>query len=109
MTRKEYVQLNVQEQLHDEGSAQLNSARVRDEIRKSGGPDIGIPGSQTAAYQKVYSDYKSGKISRQQAIDRNANLMGKETTSGTNQNYRKYYGESYEKYWDSKAASKGKK
>lgn len=100
MTRQEYIDQNVREHLLDEGSAQFNSATVRGEIQGNGGPDIGIPGSQTADYQAVYDKFQAGEITQQEAIDQMADLMGNEVTSTTGENYRDYYGETYADYWD---------
>lgn len=104
MTRQEYIDQNVREDLLDEGSAQFNSATVRNEIQGNGGPDIGIPGTQTADYQAIYDQYQDGDITRQEAIDQMADLMGNETTSNTHQPYREYYGQSYADYWDEHVA-----
>lgn len=108
MTKTEYIRKNVQEQMRDEGSAQLNAAIVRDEVKKAGGPTLGMPGTQDAKYLKVYSDYKKGTVTRQKAIDQMADLMGNETTSGKNSKpYKDYYGSTYEKHWN-KTVGKGK-
>ncbi len=104
MTRDQYIQANVQEQLRNEGAAQLNAAIARNEINGAGGPDIGIPGTQTAANQRVYENFHNGSITRDQAIDQMANLMGNETTSTTHENYRTYYGHTYENHWDTHVA-----
>lgn len=104
MTRQEYIDANVRESLLDEGSAQLNSATVRDEIQANGGPDIGIPGSQTEDYQSVYEQYRDGDISRDEAVSQMADLMGNEVTSNTGENYRDYYGKPYAEYWDEHVA-----
>ena len=107
MTKTEYIRKNVQEQMRDEGSAQLNAAIVRDEVKKAGGPTLGMPGSQEAKYLKVYNDYKQGTITRQQAIDKNAKLMGNETTGEKSTPYKDYYGSTYEKHWN-KTVGRGK-
>ncbi len=107
MTKAEYIRKNVLEQMRDEGSAQLNAAIVRDEIKKAGGPALGMPGTQEAKYLKVYNDYKKGTITRKKAIDKMANLMGNETTSVGNKPYKDYYGSTYEKHWN-KTVGKGK-
>jgi WXG100 family type VII secretion target len=104
MTRSEYVRLNLQEQLRDEGQAQLNAAAVRAETLKAGGPDIGMPGTQTSKYLGVYNNYTAGKITRQQAVDQMAGLMGNEETSTSGENYKKYYGQTYEDWWDKNVA-----
>ena len=104
MTRDQFVNQNVQEQLRNEGEAQFNAATARDQIGQAGGPDTGIPGTQTAAYQGVYDNFKSGNITRAQAVDQMANLMGNENTSNTGENYRQYYGKGYKAYWDKNVA-----
>ena len=38
------------------------------------------------------------------AVEQMADLMGNETTSNTGENYRQYYGKSYEEYWDKNVA-----
>jgi hypothetical protein len=52
----------------------------------------------------VYDNFKAGNITRDQAIDQMANLMGNETTSNTHENYRTYYGHTYENFWDTNVA-----
>jgi len=91
--------------MQNEGAAQLNAAQVRAEITAAGGPDIGIPGTQTADYQKVYDDFAAGNITRPQAVDQMATLMGNEHTSTQgNPSYFDYYAASYQKDWDTKIA-----
>lgn len=109
MSRQDYIDLNVQEKLRSEGAAQLNGATVRSELNDADGPDIGISGSQTKKYQAVYDDYAAGDITRDQAIDKMATLMGNETTSTTGENYKDYYGNTYENHWDNNIAPARKK
>jgi len=104
MTRDQYVAANVNRELVDEGNAQLNAAMIRGEIQGNKGPDIGMPGTQTAAYQGVYDKFKNGSLTRDQAVDQMGNLMGNERTSTTGENYRQYYGKPYEKHWDKNIA-----
>ena len=99
MTKAEYIRKNVREDMLDEGSAQLNAAIVRDEVKKGGGPTLGMPGTQEAKYLKVYNDYKKGTITRQQAIEKNAKLMGNETTGKKSIPYKDHYGKYYENKW----------
>ena len=107
MTRDDFVEQNVQEQLRNEGEAQLNAATARDEIKAAGGPDTGIPGTQTNAYQALYDQYKAGLVTREQTVDLMADVMANEATSTTNQNYRDYYGQSYKDFWDEQVAPAG--
>ncbi len=105
MTRDEYVRRNVDNFMENEGEAQFNAAQVRAEVKTAGGPDTGIPGSQTAAYQTVYDNFAAGKVTRAQAVTQMGNLMGNEKVSvKPYPAYRDYYGESYKKDWDKNIA-----
>ena len=105
MTRDEYVRLNVNNLMQNEGEAQLNAAQIRAELKAAGGPDIGIPGSQTAKYQAVYDDYAAGKVTRAEAVNRMATLMGNERVSTPpHQPYRDSYRDAYRKDWDDNIA-----
>lgn len=105
MTRDQYVRANVDNLMSNEGAAQFNAAQVRAELKASGGPDIGIPGSQTADYQRAYDDFAAGRITRSQSVDRMATLMGNETVSTPpHQAYRDYYADSYKTDWDTNIA-----
>lgn len=104
MTRDQFTQQNVAANMRSEGAAQLNAATVRDEIRKAGGADPGIPGSQTAGYQAIYNDFKAGKITRDEAINKMGTVMGNEVPSGSTKKYREHYTEGFQKYWDDNVA-----
>lgn len=101
MTRDGFVDANVDNQLKGEADAQLNAAIVRAEVKSNGGPDIGIPGTQTAKYQAVYNKFVKGDITHDQAIDQMATLMGNERVSTPPViPYREYYGNFYRAHWD---------
>jgi WXG100 family type VII secretion target len=105
MTKAQYVKANVDNLMHNEGEAQLNAARVRAELKSAGGPDIGIPGTQTAKYQKVYDNFTANKITRDKAVNQMGTLMGNETVSTPpHKPYRQDYGDAYSEYWDKKIA-----
>jgi WXG100 family type VII secretion target len=105
MTRAQYVKANVDNLMHNEGEAQFNAAQVRAELKGSGGPDIGIPGTQTAAYQKVYDRYTGGRITKDQAINQMATLMGNERVSTPPRKpYRDSYADAYRNDWDKNIA-----
>jgi type VI secretion system secreted protein VgrG len=109
LTRDEYVKKNVNADLAGEGAATLNNAKVRDEIRKNGGPDISISGTKTKKYESIYKQYSTGKITRAQAEQRIGQAFGAgEKTSTTNQNYRAYYGQSYRRNWSQMYPNKPK-
>lgn len=100
MTREQFVDLNLTEHLRDEANAQFHEAQVRHEIQQSTGTDIGISGVQSAEYERIYQEYREGNLTRDQAIDQMATAFEGEVTSTTNQNYRDYYAETYQNWWD---------
>lgn len=105
MTRDEYVRLSVENDMLGEGDATFNNAKVRDEIIAAGGPDIGISGTQTAAYEQVYADFKAGAINQAEAVERMGALVGSERTSiPPKKPYLEYYGDSHREYWDAEIA-----
>ena len=86
-------QAYVHHQLRNEATATLHNALVRNEIVAQGGPDIGISGANVTAYGRIASDATSGTISRDQALDRIANVFGQEHPSvAPNGAYVDYYG-----------------
>ncbi len=93
--------------MRDEGDAQFNAARVRDEVASNGGKDTGIPGQHEDGYQKIYDDRKAGKVSEDQAKSQMGDLMGQEKTSTTGESYRDYYGKHYASDYDQTAANSG--
>jgi hypothetical protein len=107
MTKSEYIQKNVREQMLDEGNAQFNAAVVREEVKNAGGPSLKIPGTQQSKYLSAYNDYKSGNTTKQQAVSKMADLMANEKTSVDNKPYKQYYGKPYEAWWN-KNIGKGK-
>ena len=106
-TKQEYVDANVDRHMRDEGDAQFNAARVRDEVASNGGKDTGIPGQHEDGYQKIYDDRKAGKVSEDQAKSQMGDLMGQEKTSTTGESYRDYYGKHYASDYDQTAANSG--
>jgi WXG100 family type VII secretion target len=100
MTRDQYVQLNVGEQLKGEGNSQFNETLVRDEILTAGGPDVGVSGIKSAEYKQVYADYDAGTITRDQALEKMTGIIADDLTSTTGETNRQYYAKTYEDYWD---------
>jgi hypothetical protein len=99
LTEAEYVRQDVANRMADEGRAQFNAAKVRDEIVSNGGDDPGIPGQQQQQYQDIYDQYKNGNITQEEAEQQMASTMENETTSTTGDNYRDYYtGGAMDKY-----------
>jgi hypothetical protein len=92
---------NTNADLAGEGAATLSNARARAEIKKNGGPDIGISGAQPKKYESMYNQYKGGKLTRAQAERKIGQAFGAgETTSNTKQNYRAYYSQYYVQDWN---------
>jgi WXG100 family type VII secretion target len=104
MTREQFVDQNVAEHLHDEANAQFHEAQVRHEVQQATGTDIGISGVQSAEYGRIYREFSEGNLTRDQAIDQMATAFEGEVTSTTNQNYRDYYAETYQDWWDQNVA-----
>lgn len=102
LTKDQYVNTNVRSCLKDEGEATLMNAQVREEILQSGGPDIGIAGSQAASYKKSYSDYKVHG-DREKAREEIGNIFASKEKPSTDpgKTYADYYAEPYQNYWDS--------
>ena len=99
--RDEFIKGSVDNQMLNEGRAQFNAAQVRAELNAAGGPDIGIPGSQTPAFQQAHDDFTTGKISHAQAVDRMGSLMRSEHVSVPPHSlYPDFYREGAEFEWD---------
>jgi type VI secretion system secreted protein VgrG len=100
-THDQYVQQNLDRHLDDEGAANFNNARAKDEIGGNGGPaDFGINGVQDAKYQAIYNDYKAGNITEEQAKHQMGQVFADgEHTSTNGQTYRDYYSKQYEDKW----------
>ncbi|MEP7358937.1 MAG: WXG100 family type VII secretion target [Anaerolineales bacterium] len=101
MTQDEYVNANLPRMMAGEGQAQFNAAQVRREVLASGGPDIGIPGTQDAAFQQAFDDFTAGNLTHDQALARMTNLMNNETSSGdTTVKYPDFYRELLRRHWE---------
>ena len=98
LTKDQYVQKNTNSQLKDEGEATITNVEVRNEIKKNGGPDIGVAGAQSADYQKMVDENKGSRDDLRQKIG--DKFADGETTSTTGQKYRDYYGDFYKKEYD---------
>lgn len=109
LTRQQYVDRNVAPPLASEGSATLRNEEARAEFLKNGGKDIGVAGTQGKKYDRIYQQYKAGKLTRAQAETKIGQVYGVgETTSTNGQNYRAYYAKQYEAKWDVLYAGKPK-
>jgi len=104
MTRDQFIETNLRENMLDEANAQFSEAAVRDEVLRNGGPDTGVSGTQSADYQRIYNDFRDGNTTREQAIGQMADIFPNETTGTTGQTYRDYYTPTYANWWDANAA-----
>ena len=73
------------------------------EKERTGAPDTGVSGTQSADYQRIYNDFRDGNITREQAIGQMADIFPNETTGTTGQTYRDYYSPTYADWWDANA------
>jgi len=101
LTKQEYIDKNVKNNLDDEGEATLTNAKVRDEIIQNGGPDIGIAGNNQDKYEKIYNDYKkSGQrdLAREKIGDVFKN--GEHPSNDPTKTYYDYYSKPYSDSYD---------
>jgi WXG100 family type VII secretion target len=103
MTRDQFIQRNLRENMLDEANSQFTEAAVRQEVLGNGGPDTGVSGTQSADYQRIYNDFHDGNITREQAVGQMADIFPNETTGTTGQTYRDYYSPTYADWWDANA------
>jgi hypothetical protein len=100
LTHDQFIKVNVDQCLRDEGAANFEVCVAREQILARGGPDIGVPGIQDARYLAIYADFKAGKITKEQAIDQMGQLFSNERGSRPPyENYRDYYGHKFEGQW----------
>lgn len=100
MSEDEYASGNAQVSLKDEGEATLTNIQVRNEIKKAGGPDIGLSGkaSNHAAYEAAYETVAKGG-DRDAARNAIGNVFADgEKTSNTGETYRVYYEKKFREY-----------
>jgi type VI secretion system secreted protein VgrG len=100
LTKQQYVDANTNRELKDEGEATLTNAKVREEIQKNGGPDIGIAGNQ-AKYDEIYKKYPDPADrdkARQEVGDAFAD--GEHPSTDPSKTYKQYYAKQFEDGWD---------
>ncbi len=113
LTRQQYIDQNVNNNLLDEAEASLTQAQIRQEIQNAGGPDIGGSGQQAAQYQSIYEKYPNPadrETARQEVADifGSAEVPSVPKPDGTQYgSYNDYYGQSYADYWDTNVAPPG--
>lgn len=102
MTRDQYVDVNVTNNLRNEATAQFNALQVRAELLAAGAGDIGTPGDKDSAFQRIYADHAAGRLTRDQAIDRMGPVMGtlQREPGPPPQSYRDYAVDFFRRDWD---------
>jgi uncharacterized Zn-binding protein involved in type VI secretion len=93
LSEAEYVRQDVANSMADEGRAQFNEAKVRDELRQNG-TDTRMSGQRSDEYYDVYEDHKNGNLTQQEAEQRMGDLMKDDYTGNTGDKYRDYYTDS---------------
>jgi uncharacterized Zn-binding protein involved in type VI secretion len=99
LTRDQYAHANVGRHMLDEGAAQFNAAKVRDELAQAG-HDVPMPGGQAQQYSDIYDRYKAGQSTEEEAVNEMADLMRNEVNSVDNRPYPEYYGDEYQRRYD---------
>jgi len=109
-TKNDYVDANVNRNLKNEGEATLMNAQVRDEIKKNGGPDIGISGSQSEDYEKIHEKYKDKPDQRDKARQEVGDVFADKEHPSTDpsKTYRDYYAKTYEDHYDKQTTKEEK-
>lgn len=104
LSRDEFVRANVARDMVDEGAAQFNAAKVRDELAQAG-HDAPMPGQHADEYADIYDRYKAGQVSEPEAINEMGDVMRREVTSGDQRPYEEYYGDPYRDWYDRNVAA----
>lgn len=101
MGRNTYIEGNVTQDLRDEGAATTNNLKIRDEILKNGGPDIGVAGAQPDKYKDIYKRM-GPDLPGTDRVTEMGKLYGKgeHPSNAPTQTYHDYYAGTYAKWYD---------
>jgi len=108
LTKDQYVKANTKRHLKDEGEATLTNVELAEDLKKNGGEEIDVGGSQSDKYKEIarkYPDPKDRDKARTEIGDLFAD--GEHPSTDPSKTYRDYYGKAYEDYYDK--WSQGKK
>lgn len=102
LTREQYIDLNTMSALKDEGEATLINIQVRGEVLQNGGPDIGVAGSQAAAYVDIYNKVLVRTGDREKARKEIGKVFANHERPSTDpsKTYKDYYAKTYEDFYD---------
>jgi type VI secretion system secreted protein VgrG len=98
LTKAEFVEANLQRQLAGEGEATIMNLRVRDEILKAKGSDIGVAGGKAEEYKKLYAKYSDPKDHAKLREEIGKIYRKGEFVAGGD--YEKYYSDFYKGEYD---------
>lgn len=107
LTKQQYVNANVRDQLDDEGEATLTNIELKRDLKSHCGPDVAVAGAHAKDYEKIYDKYpaaKDRKKARKEIGDIFADKEHPSTDPG--KTYRQYYAKPYEDYYDKNVAGK---
>lgn len=100
MTKQQFVDYWVNENLLDEAHATFNNLEMRSCVLNAGGPDIGVPGEYGEDYKKMYESYRVDH-DKSALIRKIADKFSTEHPStNPSMTYREYYSKSYEDWWN---------
>ena len=94
---RDYIRKRVENDLLDEGQAQIIGCKTARELEAAGETGIGISGGHDAEYLAIYDKIVAGTLTMDQGRTEMAKIMAKEETSTTNpvtgahDNYIDYY------------------
>jgi hypothetical protein len=88
----------VNSMLANEGAATLNNIKMQRWILSQGGPDIGIAGTQTSAYDIVYQNYRFSDGDYAKATAEIGSIFGglEHPSGDPTKTYAQYYGDWYD-------------
>src|SRR5262249_9852492 len=95
-----YIRKVVENNLLDEGEAQIVACETAKELEGKGETGINIPGGHSSDYKAVYKKLLDGKLTRDQARVEMAKIMATETTSNSGENYVDYYAKAPRQNWN---------
>lgn len=101
LTKEEYASKNANRSLKDEGEATLTNIEMKEGLKKNGGVDIGVAGSQASKYQEIakkYPDAKDRDKARQEIGDTFADK--EHPSTDPSKTYRQYYEKPFNDFYD---------
>lgn len=101
LSKQEFGSANANRGLKDEGEATLTNVEMKRCLKKNGGLDIGVAGTQSAAYEKVADEYPEAK-DRDTARQKIGDIFADKEHPSTDpsKTYRQYYEKPYLDQYD---------